>query len=105
MLSEDILIYMYQEIFEKLASNLKITNVKQTKTTIEIIVPREITAKINGPELFMDLSDISRMIRFTSRLNNLTIILDIVKLDKHFIYYLIDILKVIEKNIKKETKN
>ena len=104
-ISEDILIYMYQEIFEKLASNLKITNVKQTKTTIEIIVPREITAKINGSELFMDLSDISRMIRFTSRLNNLTIILDIVKLDKHFIYYLIDILKVIEKNIKKETKN
>ena len=36
--------------------------------------------------------------RFSMKSDNLIITLDIIKLDKHFVYYLIDLLKLIDKN-------
>ena len=40
------------------------------------------------------------MFRFSMRGKNLVITLDTVKLDKHFIYYLIDLFNAIKKNKK-----
>ena len=37
------------------------------------------------------------MFRFSQKQDNLLITLDIVKLDKHFLYYLLDLLKIINK--------
>ena len=41
------------------------------------------------------------MFRFKMNLNKLIITLDTVKLDKHYIYYLLDLIKIINEDIKK----
>lgn len=97
-LSENLIIYMYEEWFEKSARELQITNIRQTKNFIEITIPPNITQKINGEQLFMNVIDLSRMFRFSMRGKQLIITLDIVKLDKHFIYYLIDLIKILKES-------
>ena len=98
-LDESILAYMYEELFEKKASELKINKIIQTKNFIEVYIPKEITDVIDGSRLFVEISKISRMFRFSMRNKQLIIILDTVKLDKHFIFYLNDLLDIIKKNI------
>lgn len=100
-LSDEVIIYMHEEWFEKKANALNITKVKQTRNFIEVTLPPKLTEQINGDSLFMMVNDISRMFRFKMMLGELTIVLDTVKLDKHFIYYLIDLMDAIEKSIKK----
>lgn len=91
-LSEEIIIYMYEEWFEKLAYKLKISKVNQTKNSIEIVFPQEVVLKLDTEEIFMDAFYISNMFRFISKGNNLVIVLDIIKLEKHPIYYLVALL-------------
>ncbi len=99
-LPDTLKIYMYETWFEKKASNLGIKDIKQNKNSIEIIIPKDLTNKINGEKLFMDLYSYSNMFRLSMRLQRLVIILDTVKLDKHFIYYLIDMLDILKNAIK-----
>ena len=91
-LSEDIIIYMYEEWFEKLAKKVKIANVHQNRNSIELVFPGNIVSKMDTEELFMDAFYVSNMFRFISRGSNLVIVLDIIKLDKHPIYYLVELL-------------
>ena len=95
-LSEDMKIYMFEELFENMANKLKIEQIRQTKTFIELTLPRELSDNIDGQKLFLDATRLSRKIRFGKRFDKLLVTLDIVNLDKHFIYYLIDLLKIIE---------
>lgn len=95
-LDENMIIYMYEELFEKYALELHITRVRQTSNFIEIYIPRELTKKIDGQKLFMDLTKLSRMFRFSQRLEQLIVTLDIVKLDKHFIYYLVNFAEILK---------
>ena len=64
---------------------------------IEITIPKDLTKQLNGELLFLELNNISRMFRFAMKQEQLIITLDIIKLDKHFIYYLIEALEVLEK--------
>ena len=97
-LSEDLIIYMYEEWFEKLAAKLKITKVNQTKNSIEMYFTSEIVNKLDMEEVFVDAFHVSNMFRFLSRGDNLVIILDIIKLERHPIYYLVELLdKILEK--------
>ena len=91
-LSEEIIIYMYEEWFEKLAYKLKISNVHQNKNSIELVFPMEVVSKMDTEEIFMDAFYVSNMFRFISRGSNLVIVLDIIKLEKHPVYYLVDLL-------------
>jgi transcription-repair coupling factor (superfamily II helicase) len=100
-LSDNIVIYMYQEMFEKMATNLNISKVVQTKNSIELFIPETLLQKINIGNLFAEVTTKNRSFRFTSRNKQLVIILDIVKLDKHFIYYLIELLETIKKYLDK----
>ena len=100
-LSEDLIIYMHEELFEKEAKELNITHIRQTKNSIEITLDKELTNKLDGETLFFETTNLSRMFRFSMKFERLTIILDTIKLDKHFIYYLLDLLKIIKKSIKK----
>ncbi len=96
-ISENLLVYMYEEWFEKMANKLNIKQVKQTKNFIEIILPKEITEKVNGELLFIEASRITRMFRFSLKNKNLIITLDTIKLEKHFIYYLIELMEIVNK--------
>ena len=99
-IDDNIEIYMHEELFEKMAKELNITRIRQTKNFIEVILPNEISKNIKIEDLFMNLSSY-RFYRFSSRFNQVIITLDTIKLDKHFIYYLIDLVEVIKKMLRK----
>ena len=97
-LDEDLIIYMYEEWFEKLALKLKIRNVHQNKNSIELVFPEDTVKKLDMEDVFMDAFNVSNMFRFSTKGTNLIIILDIIKLDRHPIYYLVSLLsKIFEK--------
>ena len=94
-IDEKILIYMYEEWFEKIAKKLEVERVNQTKNYIELIFSQEISNKIDGEKLFIDAFNISRMFRFQMKSGHLIIILDTIKLEKNSIYLLIELLNKI----------
>ena len=98
-INEDLIIYMYEEWFEKLASKIKIRNVHQTKNSIELVFSEDVVKKIDTEQLFVDSFKISNMFRFLSKGTNMIIVLDIIKLEKHPIYYLVDLLNIILSNL------
>ena len=93
--SEELEIYMYEEWFEKLADKLNIKKVVQNTSFIEIKLDNDISSKIDGEKLFYKAYDISKCFRFKYDNGNIIIILDTIKLDEHFIKYLIKILLLI----------
>ena len=93
-LNEDMIIYMYEEWFEKLVKKLNIKRVHQTKNTIEITISASQIK--NGESLFRAAFKISPMFRFKSTSTEVTIILDTIKLDKHPIYYLTELLSQLD---------
>ena len=101
VVSEDMIIYMYEEWFEKLAFKLNISNVHQSKNCIELLLPKEILDFISIDDLFVESYNISRYFKFISRNNNIIINLEILHLDKHPIYYLVKLLDfILSKKIK-----
>ena len=98
-LSEDIIIYMHEEWFEKLAKKVHVASVHQTRNSIELLFYADAVSKLDTEQLFMDAFHITNMFRFISRGSNLVIVLDIIKLDKHPIYYLVDLLSKVSDNL------
>ena len=98
-LEEDVIIYMYEEWFEKLAKHVQLKNVHQNKNSIELVFSNDIVSKIDTEELFMEAFQITPMFRFISRGSNMVIVLDIIKLDKHPVYYLVELLNKIYNNL------
>ena len=98
-LNEDLIIYMYEEWFEKLAAKIKVKNVHQTKNSIELVFDEDTVKRLDTEKLFMDSFEISNMFRFLSKGTNLVIVLDIIKLEKHPIFYLVPLLNKILDNL------
>ena len=96
-LSQSIIIYMYEELFEHLAEKLNITKVKQTKNFIEVYLPVELSNVIDGDRLFMEICSLTRKFRFSMKNKELIIILDTINLEKNYIFYLIDLLDIIKR--------
>lgn len=95
-ISEEMEIYMYEEWFEKIAKSLGINKVVTMKNNIDIELPCELSSKIDGERLFNDAYSISKMFRFLYKDSSIHIILDIIKLEKHFLIYLIELLEKIK---------
>jgi len=95
-LNDDLIVYMYEEWFEKLAKKIKIEKVKQTKNSIEMIFPADVVKLLDTETIFMDAFYISNMFRFISKGEKLVIVLDIIKLEKHPVYYLVELLEKID---------
>ena len=101
-LNEDLIIYMYEEWFEKLAKSLEIIEVIDGKNSVDMTLCKENSSKIDGEELFNEAYAISRMFRFTYKNGCIHIILDKVKLEQHYLMYLIGILIKIKSMINKK---
>lgn len=99
-LNDEMLIYMYEELFENKAKQIGITKVRQTNNFIELTLSKELTNQVDGQQLFLEASKLSRMFRFKMTLGCLVVTLDIVKLEKHYIYYLLDFIKILEQSKK-----
>lgn len=97
-LDQSLVIYMYEEWFEKQALKIGLKSVVQTKNYIELCFPNEVVEKFDTEDLFMESFKITPMFRFKSRGSNLLIILDTIKLEKHPLYYLTELLDYILDN-------
>jgi len=93
--SKEIIIYMYEKLFEHLALIKGIEKVRETKNNITFILSKEASQNINGEYVFMKANDISKFIRFTYRLDRLNIIIDTIKLDQHYLYIIVDLLETL----------
>lgn len=89
---ESLVIYMYEEWFEKLALKLNISKVIQNKNFIEIVIPKEVSDKINGEKLFMVCYNINRKFNLRYFNKELYIKLNLIGLEKNYIYYLVPLL-------------
>lgn len=95
-LDENIIIYMYEEWFESLANRLGIESVKQNSRTIELWFSKEASSKVDGESLFLSSTRISNKFKFQYSFEVLKIVFDITNLEKHFIYYLVDLLNEVK---------
>ena len=100
VLDENVIVYMYEELLEKELKSLNINKIIQTKNFVSIILSKKITKRIDGELLFLDVISLTRKFRFSMKNDELTITLDTVGLDKHFIYYLIDMIGILKKSLK-----
>ena len=82
------------------ASFERITVLGLVIVEVDVEQKKELTKKIDGELLFLDVISLTRKFRFSMKNEELTITLDIVGLDKHFIYYLIDMVDILKKAIK-----
>ena len=93
--SENIEIYMYEELFESMKTKKGIERVNQNDRFIEIIFTEAKTNSIKADDLFIKAYQISRNFKLGYKNRRLILTLNINNLDKHWIYYLIDILNSI----------
>ena len=93
--SDELVIYMYEELFEHCAKEIGIQKVVQTKNSISIYLPVDISNNIDGDKLFMDVCKLTIKFRFGMKNKELIITLDTINLDRHYIYYLVDLLNII----------
>lgn len=94
-LDESIIIYMYEEWLEKLAKKLEVERVIQSKNYIEIIFNEKLTSKVDGEKLFYDTYKITPMFKLNNRGGKISITLNTNKLEKHYIYYLVDLFNLL----------
>lgn len=99
VLPDKIMIYMYEEWFEKLCNTLNITEVNQNESQITITLSKIISDQINGEKLFLQTYNIHPKFTLKYFLNKISITLPLKDLDKHYIYYLIELLEVIKSHI------
>lgn len=96
-IDNDLEIYMLEEWFEHLAEKIGLNNVIETKNSIEVIFNKEVIRHVKVDVLFTESFKITNMFRFQKRGDNLVIILDTIKLEKHALYYLVELLELILK--------
>lgn len=91
-ISENLEIYMYEELFESMRKKKGIEFIKQTDKFIELTFSKEYSNHIKADELFINAYKISRNFKLSYVNSRIVLTLSIVNLDKHWIYYIIDLL-------------
>ena len=93
--NKDITLYMYEKLFEYLSQQVGMERIRETKNNVTFILTKEASDRINGEYLFMKANEISKYIRFTYRLEKINIIIDTIKLSKHYLFYITELLQAI----------
>ncbi len=78
---------------------LQILNITQSSDKIEFQLSEEISNKINGEKLFLEAYNVNPKFRLKYHLKRITITLPIINLEKHYIYYLVELLDKIADDI------
>jgi transcription-repair coupling factor (superfamily II helicase) len=97
-ISETLEIYMYEEYFSYLAKELNITRIKKTDRTVEIVLPEELSNNIKGDKLLFETMSISSKFNIQYIHKNIIITLFYINLERHYIYYLVQLLISIKDN-------
>lgn len=91
-ISENLEIYMYEELFESMRNKKGIEIVKQTDKYIELSFSKDYSNRIRADELFINAYRISKNFKLSYANGRIVLTLSIINLDKHFIYYITDLL-------------
>ena len=91
----DMLVYIYEEWFEKLAKKYNIKQVVQTDRSIEITLPEEVSSIIKGDKLLIEAMNLSRSFNIKYVNKKISILLYTKDLPKHFIFYIVTLLEKI----------
>lgn len=93
---ESLIIYMYEEWFEKLASSLNIKRVTQTRNFFELELPEDISNNLKADKLFLESYNINPNLKFKYQNKRIKISLMIKTNDKHFLYTFVPLLELIK---------
>ena len=94
-ITDDMLVYMYEEWFEKLAKKYNIKQVVQTDRSIEITLPEDVSSNIKGDKLLIEAMNLSRSFNIKYVNKKISILLYTKDLPKHFIFYIVTLLEKI----------
>ena len=97
--SSELEVYMYEEWFEKISEDLKITKVIQNERFVEIELPEEISSQIKGDKLFLESYNINPNFKFRYFNKRIIISLPLKGLEKHFLYYFVPLLNIIKNDL------
>lgn len=95
-INTDMEIYMYEEWFERIAQRLCITTVNQSKLNIELVFSEEKSKKIDAQKLFIESYRVNKAFKLGVKNNCITVTLPFLHLEKHYIYYLVELLSKME---------
>ena len=99
-IDSDLEIYMYEELFSFSSKKMNIKDINISDRLVDIWLPEEISLNIKGDRLLIDILKLSTKFNIYFKNNRLNIKLYYKDLDKHYIYYLVNLLEIIESNIK-----
>ena len=88
----DLDVYLQQKLFENIAKKLKIYKVKEHRNNIEIILDKESSQRIDSKSLFETVYQLDKNFRLKFSYNRIAIILETHDLEKHYIYYLVELM-------------
>ncbi len=91
--TDEMLVYMYEEWFEKIAQKYNIKEVVQTDRLVEVTLPEEVSNNIKGDKLLMEAMSLTKYFNISYKNNKIKITLYIKQLEKHFIFYLVTLLE------------
>ena len=88
-INDDLLVYMYEEWFEKIMQKHGIKKVNQTDRLVEVELPEELSNTIKGDKLLLEALSLSRSFNIKYVNKHIIIQLFYKNLEKHFIFYLV----------------
>ena len=94
-LDENMTIYMYEKLFEKLKEDKGIEMVKETEKSIEISFNMDKSNSMKADELFIKAYKISKNFKLSYLYKRIVLTLYLHNLDKHWIYYILELIKEI----------
>ena len=100
-ISKSMEIYMYEEWFEKQASYLGVTNVRQSEREIEIELPKDVSNKIEGDKFFIKAYNINPRFRLKYLHEQVIIALTLLNQKEHFLYYVVPLMEEVINEINK----
>ncbi len=101
--NEKLEIYMYEEWFEKLASRLQIETVRQSEREIEVELPKDVSARIDGENFFIKAYSICPRFRLKYFHEQVIIALTLLNLKEHFLYYIVPLMEEVLNEIQEST--
>ncbi len=96
-ISDKMLLYMYQEWFERLARDKGVEIVNQNQNSIDLLFTKEKTDLLNINDLYYHSQLINKNFKFSYEYKRLKVTLNTFKLDKHFLYSALEFLNIVDK--------
>lgn len=86
-------IYAYEKLFEYFTKQLQVEKIQENKTSVTLIISMDGSKKLAGDEIFQKGIEISKYIRFAYKRDRIHIILDTIKLERHWLFTMVDFLQ------------